>query len=61
MWPASMGCGFTKTLALQGAPFNITANAICPGYVKAKLVEDQVTQQAKAHQMSEAKVDIKVL
>ncbi|MGZ3922081.1 MAG: SDR family NAD(P)-dependent oxidoreductase, partial [Bacteroidia bacterium] len=33
--------GFTKTLALEGAPFNITCNAICPGYVRTPLVEKQ--------------------
>ena len=53
--------GFTKTVALEGAPFNITANAICPGYVKTKLVEDQITQQAKVHQLSEADIINKVL
>ncbi len=31
--------GFTKTLGLEGAPFNITCNAICPGYVKTPLVD----------------------
>jgi 3-hydroxybutyrate dehydrogenase len=53
--------GLTKTIALEGAPFNITANAICPGYVKTKLVEDQIFQQAQAHQMSEADIVGKVM
>jgi 3-hydroxybutyrate dehydrogenase len=53
--------GFTKTIALEGAPFNITANAICPGYVKTKLVDDQIAQQAMAHQLSEADVISKVI
>lgn len=46
--------GLTKTLALEGAPFNITCNAICPGYVKTPLVEKQISDQAKAHQLSES-------
>ena len=45
--------GMTKTLALEGAPFNITCNAICPGYVKTPLVEGQIKDQAKAHHMTE--------
>ncbi|MBS1637867.1 MAG: 3-hydroxybutyrate dehydrogenase [Bacteroidetes bacterium] len=53
--------GFTKTIALEGAPFNITANAICPGYVKTPLVEKQIADQAKAHQMSEADIVNKVM
>lgn len=53
--------GFTKTLALEGAPFNITCNAICPGYVKTPLVEKQIADQAKAHQLSEAEVVTKVM
>lgn len=53
--------GFTKTIALEGAPFNITANAICPGYVKTPLVEKQIADQAKAHNMSEADVVNKVM
>lgn len=53
--------GFTKTLGLEGAPFNITCNAICPGYVKTPLVEKQITDQAKAHNMSEGDVVNKVM
>ncbi|HRG57460.1 MAG TPA: 3-hydroxybutyrate dehydrogenase [Bacteroidia bacterium] len=48
--------GFTKVLALEGAPFGITANAICPGYVKTPLVEKQISDQAKAHGIPESKV-----
>jgi 3-hydroxybutyrate dehydrogenase len=53
--------GFTKTIALEGAPFNINANAICPGYVRTPLVEKQIADQAKAHGISEAEVVSKVM
>jgi 3-hydroxybutyrate dehydrogenase len=53
--------GLSKVLALEGAPFNITCNAICPGYVKTPLVEKQIADQAKAHNMSEADVVTKVM
>jgi 3-hydroxybutyrate dehydrogenase len=53
--------GFTKTLGLEGAPFNITCNAICPGYVKTPLVEKQIADQAKAHNLSESEVINKVM
>jgi 3-hydroxybutyrate dehydrogenase len=53
--------GFTKTLALEGAPFNITCNAICPGYVKTPLVEKQIADQARVHNMSEEEVVNKVM
>ncbi|MBX3163073.1 MAG: 3-hydroxybutyrate dehydrogenase [Bacteroidetes bacterium] len=53
--------GLTKTLALEGAPFNITCNAICPGYVKTPLVEKQIADQAKAHNISESEVASKVM
>lgn len=48
--------GLTKTIALEGAPFNITCNAICPGYVKTPLVDKQIADQAKAHQLPENEV-----
>jgi len=53
--------GLTKVLGLEGAPYNITANAICPGYVKTPLVEKQIADQAKAHNMSEGDVVSKVM
>jgi 3-hydroxybutyrate dehydrogenase len=48
--------GLTKTVALEGATFGITCNAICPGYVKTPLVEAQITDQAKARGISEEQV-----
>jgi 3-hydroxybutyrate dehydrogenase len=41
--------GFTKVVALEGAEAGITSNAICPGYVWTPLVERQIDDQAKAH------------
>jgi 3-hydroxybutyrate dehydrogenase len=40
--------GFTKVCALELARSGVTANAICPGYVKTPLVEAQIADQAKA-------------
>lgn len=49
--------GFTKTLALEIAEEeNLTANAICPAYVRTPLVEGQIADQAKAHGMDEEQV-----
>lgn len=53
--------GLTKTTALEGAPYNITCNAICPGYVKTPLVEKQIADQAKTHGISESEVVDKVM
>lgn len=53
--------GLTKVLALEGANHNITCNAVCPGYVKTPLVEGQIKDQAKAHQLSEEEVVTKVM
>jgi 3-hydroxybutyrate dehydrogenase len=46
--------GLTKTLALEGACLGITANAICPGFVRTPLVEKQITDIAKVHKISES-------
>jgi len=48
--------GLTKTVALEVAETAITCNAICPGYVKTPLVEGQIKDQAKTHNMSEEQV-----
>jgi 3-hydroxybutyrate dehydrogenase len=53
--------GLTKVLGLEGAPFGITCNAICPGYVKTPLVEGQIADQAKAHNMTEDEVIEKIM
>jgi 3-hydroxybutyrate dehydrogenase len=53
--------GLTKTLGLEGAPYNITCNAICPGYVQTPLVEKQIADQAKTHHLSETEVIDKII
>ena len=52
--------GLTKTVGLEGGAFGITCNAICPGYVNTPLVQKQIPEQAKAHNMSESEVKEKV-
>ncbi|MEL6912892.1 MAG: 3-hydroxybutyrate dehydrogenase [Pseudomonadota bacterium] len=53
--------GMTKVVALETAKEPITANAICPGYVKTPLVEAQIPDTAKKYEMSEEEVIEKVL
>ncbi len=53
--------GLTKTIALEGAEYGVTCNAICPGYVKTPLVEKQIPDTAKARGMTEEEVIEKVI
>lgn len=53
--------GFTKTAALEGGPQGITANAICPAYVKTPLVDNQIADQAKLNNMDEQEVIEKIM
>jgi 3-hydroxybutyrate dehydrogenase len=48
--------GLVKTLALEGASAGIRASAVCPGYVRTPLVEEQIADQARAHGMPEERV-----
>lgn len=48
--------GLTKVTALETAKEDITANAICPGYVKTPLVEAQIPDTAKEYDMTEEEV-----
>lgn len=48
--------GLTKTVALEVAEHGITCNAICPGYVKTPLVDNQIADTAKARGISEEAV-----
>ncbi len=52
--------GFTKVLALEGGEFGITANAICPGYVHTPIVDKQIPDQMKVHNMTREEVIQKV-
>lgn len=38
--------GFTKAMAREVAPYNITVNAICPGYVLTPMVQGMAEQSA---------------
>lgn len=53
--------GLTKTVALETAETNITCNVVCPGYVKTPLVDKQIVEQAKAHNISEDRVVKEIL
>ena len=44
--------GLTKVTALEGAEYNITANALCPGYVDTDLVQNQLSALAKTRNIS---------
>src|SRR5215212_964624 len=48
--------GLVKTLALEGAEDGITASAVCPGYVRTRLVEGQIAAQAEATGIDESRV-----
>ncbi len=44
--------GLTKVVALECAEHNVTCNAICPAYVRTPLVEKQIQEQARRHEIS---------
>lgn len=48
--------GLTKAVALELAETGITCNAICPGYVRTSLVENQIESQATVHSMPRERV-----
>jgi 3-hydroxybutyrate dehydrogenase len=45
--------GLARVLAKEGAEHNVTANVICPGFVRTPLVDKQIPEQAKALGISE--------
>jgi 3-hydroxybutyrate dehydrogenase len=53
--------GLTKTVALEGAPYNITCNSVCPGYVHTPIIDKQIADQMKANNMTADEVVQKVM
>jgi 3-hydroxybutyrate dehydrogenase len=48
--------GLVKTLALEGAADGILATAVCPAFVRTPLVERQIDDQARAHELPPERV-----
>jgi len=53
--------GLSKVIALEGASHGVTSNCVNPGYVRTPLVEHQISDQARVHEMSEDDVVAKVI
>ena len=53
--------GLTKSTALEGGGFGITANSVCPAYVKTPLVENQIADQARTLNLSIDQVEADVM
>jgi 3-hydroxybutyrate dehydrogenase len=53
--------GLTKVSALEGAPDNITAVAVCPSYARTPLAMMQVPNQAQHHGITEEEVVEKIM
>jgi 3-hydroxybutyrate dehydrogenase len=53
--------GLTKTVALEAADKGVTVNAVCPSYVRTPLVEKQIADQARVHNLSETEVIEKIM
>jgi 3-hydroxybutyrate dehydrogenase len=48
--------GLTRTVALEAADKGVTVNAICPSYVRTRIVEEQIADQARVHGISKEHV-----
>ncbi|WP_298868568.1 3-hydroxybutyrate dehydrogenase [uncultured Microbacterium sp.] len=48
--------GLSKVTALEGGPHGVTSNCINPGYVRTPLVEKQIADQARVHDIPESEV-----
>jgi 3-hydroxybutyrate dehydrogenase len=53
--------GLARTVAKEGAPHNVRANVICPGFVRTYMVEKQIPEQARSLGMSEEDVVRRVM
>jgi 3-hydroxybutyrate dehydrogenase len=48
--------GLCRLVAKEGAPYNVRANVVCPGFVRTPLVDKLIPLQAKELGLSEAEV-----
>lgn len=53
--------GLTRVTALEAATYGVTCNAICPSYVRTALVEKQIADQARIHNIPESEVVEKIM
>ncbi|TDD99074.1 3-hydroxybutyrate dehydrogenase [Jiangella asiatica] len=53
--------GLSKVTALEGAAHGVTSNCVNPGYVRTPLVEAQIADQARVHELPEERVVSEVL
>jgi 3-hydroxybutyrate dehydrogenase len=53
--------GLTRVTALEGAPYGVTCNCLCPSYVRTALVDKQIADQARIHGIPEDEVVEKIM
>ena len=53
--------GLAKVLAKEGAEYHVSANVVCPGFVRTPLVDKQIPEQAAELKMSEEDIIKKVM
>lgn len=53
--------GLTRVTALEAAEHGVTCNAICPSYVRTALVEKQIADQARIHNIPASEVIEKIM
>lgn len=53
--------GLTRVTALEAAEHGVTCNCLCPSYVRTALVEKQIADQARIHNIPEDEVVEKIM